>query len=116
MPAPAGANTDAATVITTKSAGDGVLIAVHGEVDLGCHDTLFTVLHDAITAGRIHLTVDLSGTTFLDSGGIGVLIAGRNAANAAQGTLTVTGATGLVARILKMTGVWDTLTTPRRLS
>jgi len=75
-----------------------VVVAVWGEVDLASRDRLQSAIVTAIgEAGPGHnVIVDLSETTFLDSTGIGVLVRGSQAADAAitVGTLAIDKPTG----------------------
>ncbi len=91
-----------------------IVVAVSGEVDLAVHDSLLESLQSAIkTADRDgvgKVVVDLSPTSFLDSTGIRVLVKGRDAAIAAGIDFSVTGAGGLVRKVLEVTGVLAALT------
>ena len=84
---------------------------LHGELDLATVNELTPVLNECIahpTCRRV--VVDLSEVTFIDSVTIGALVRTyNNAANAGR-TLSVTGATGPVHRILELAGVLDVLT------
>ena len=49
--------------------------------------------------------VDLTGVTFIDSSGLGVLIGGLRRLRTGGGTLAITGATGQVEQVLTVTGL-----------
>nr|AGS49711.1 hypothetical protein [uncultured bacterium esnapd14] len=91
-----------------------IVVAVSGEVDLAVHDTLLESLHTAIKAadraGIGTVVVDLNLTSFLDSTGVRVLVKSRDMALTAGVEFSVTGASGLVHRVLEITGVLKTLT------
>jgi anti-sigma B factor antagonist len=89
-----------------------VVVAVSGEVDLASRDRLQSAIVTAIgEAGPGHnVIVDLSETTFLDSTGIGVLVRGSQAADAAMVDYAIAGATGMVRQVLELTGVLGALT------
>jgi anti-sigma B factor antagonist len=94
------------TQVTTHSAGSTVTVAVAGEVDLAYNDALLRAVLDAIAApGANEVVVDLAEVTFLDSTGIGVLIAGRNAAHERTVSYRVTHASGMVRDVLDIAGV-----------
>jgi anti-sigma B factor antagonist len=92
----------------------GVVVAVSGEVDISIHDKLLDTVQSAVKIADVEdvrkVVVDLSHTSFLDSVGIRVLIQGRKAADLLGIEYLVTGATGLVHRVLDITGVLTYLT------
>ncbi|WP_412543026.1 STAS domain-containing protein [Longispora sp. K20-0274] len=99
-----------ASALDVEHDGTNVRIRVAGDIDLGIHQLLADACADAArTAGVEHIEVDLSGVVFCDSGGLGVLIAARRTAHTLGVTLTVSGATGLVHKVLDVTGVLTTL-------
>ena len=51
------------------------VVSVEGELDLSTAPRLKWMLVDALAAGRKALLIDLSGTTFMDSTALGVLVA-----------------------------------------
>jgi len=48
-----------------------------------------TILREMVSAGKVHVTVDLSDTQMVDSAGIGLLISAHNSLKKAGGELTV---------------------------
>jgi anti-anti-sigma factor len=56
------------------------------------------------------VVVDLTGVTFLDSSGIRALLTVRRIADEHGAALTVTGAHGIVRRVLTLTGLLGLLT------
>ncbi|MEV1333263.1 STAS domain-containing protein [Micromonospora costi] len=93
---------------------DAVTVAAHGEVDLSTADDLSRALEAAVAGPATAVTVDLGGVTFLDSAGINVLLRGRRLADERGRSYQVTNAQGMVGQLLRMTGVWDHLTTAAR--
>lgn len=69
--------------------GDHDILAPHGEVDLASYTDLRNRISDLIDSGRVHVVVDLSATTFLDSTALGALIGGRRKAYAAGGSFSI---------------------------
>jgi anti-sigma B factor antagonist len=59
-------------------------------------------------SGTVEVVVDVGGLGFLDSSGVRALLQARQATLAKDGSLTVTGAHGVVAEVLRITAV-DTL-------
>lgn len=66
---------------------------------------LRTAVDDLVTAGSARIVVDLSGTEFVDSSGLGALIGGLKAARLAGGDLRIAGMTEPVRRVLKLTNL-----------
>ena len=81
------------------------LVHVAGEIDFGSAPDLRARLHDLITHDIPLLTLDVSGVTFCDSSGLGVLVGARTLLRAHGGVLAVVGATGQVDRLLRVTGL-----------
>ena len=61
-------------VETTRIAGDTILLALEGQVDLHTAPELRDQLVSAIEDGAVNVVVDLSDTTFIDSMTLGVLL------------------------------------------
>lgn len=97
-------------IAVNRENGAGTVVAITGEIDVSHASTLRRTLLAEIAEPGAAVTVDLAGVTFLDSSGISVLIAGRNAATEAGVPYSVTGVTGRVAHVLTITGVIDRLT------
>ncbi|GAA1743910.1 STAS domain-containing protein [Luedemannella helvata] len=94
------------TVFTASTSGgpDAVVVSLTGECDLAAREELAATLRKALGVGRT-VTVDASGLTFLDSSGIHELVSAHHLAVRAGKALHLTGATGVVAEVLDMTGV-----------
>lgn len=87
------------------------LVAVSGEIDLTVRDELQNTLTATIDeAGVTKVVVDLSRVTFMDSTGLHILLTARQRAHSAGVGFRVVGATGLVHRVLAVTGVLELLT------
>jgi anti-sigma B factor antagonist len=70
------------TLINTHRSTDGsVVVEIGGDIDVASADRLCRILVDAATRLRpTRVVVDLLYLTFIDSTGIGALVAGRDAA------------------------------------
>jgi anti-sigma B factor antagonist len=79
-----------------------VIIPV-GEIDLSTRDEL----RDCIAACDGDVVVDLSGVTFLDSSGIGVLVGQRNRLVAAHGSMVFCDPRDNVRLVLETVGLGD---------
>jgi anti-anti-sigma factor len=87
-----------------------VRLSVSGVVDLGCRDDLRDRLFAMIAIDHVDdLLIDLDLVEFLDCSGIGALVAGRNAADAAGSRFEVRNARGVVATVLQLTGAFTPL-------
>jgi anti-sigma B factor antagonist len=85
--------------------GAAVVRAV-GRLNMVAAPSLREEVERVVTAeGRSHVVVDLSGTTFVDSSGLGALIAGLKAARAAGGDLRIAAATTQVLSVLRLTNL-----------
>jgi anti-sigma B factor antagonist len=95
---------------TATEAGRAV-VALAGDCDLEVRDELTSVLLAAV-GSALTVFVDLTEVRFLDSSGLHALIAGHHAAVERGGRLCVVNATGVVARVLELTGVGELLRPP----
>ena len=100
--------------VRTDTGQDGVtVVTVAGEVDMTVSPQFEQTLLDAAGAGGAPpVVVDLEAVRFLDSSGVHALVKGYHAANNAGGSLVVRNATGVVARVLYITGVAGALGLP----
>jgi len=101
----------ALSVTTDLPAGAVLPVRVTGEVDLATAPRLQAALQAAVGAATppMEIAVDLAGVTFIDAVGIGVLIAGRNAARAAGVGFSVRSPQPLVVRMIDVLGLAGTL-------
>ena len=97
--------------VRAEPAGDGVVVVwVAGEVDLTVSAALErTLLNAPDTPGTRGIVVDLGELRFLDSSGVHALVKGYLAARDAGLDYTVRRASGMVARVLTVTGVAEAL-------
>jgi anti-anti-sigma factor len=80
-------------------------VTVAGEIDFATHGALLDTLMDEMEQGRHRVILDLSGVTFCDSTGLGVLIRARQRAVDAGGWLRVVAPTEAVRRALEITNL-----------
>jgi anti-anti-sigma factor len=101
----------ALSVTTDLLAGTVLPVRVTGEVDLATAPRLRAALQAAVGTAYppMEIAVDLAGVTFIDAVGIGVLIAGRNAARAAGVGFSVRSPQPLVVRVIDVLGLAETL-------
>ena len=82
-----------------------------GDCDLTARDRLTAALLDAVSRARA-VFVDVSAVGFLDSTGVHALVTAHHAARGRGGRLYVSNATGPVAAVLELTGLYTLLKAP----
>jgi anti-sigma B factor antagonist len=80
-------------------------LAVDGRLNMVSAPQLKSAISVAVESGRTHVVVDLADVGFMDSSGLGVLIAGLKKARQAGGDLRITGVTQQVATVLQLTNL-----------
>jgi anti-sigma B factor antagonist len=86
------------------SADLGTVITVRGEVDMATAPQLRDLLKQLIDAGSQRIVLDCRALAFLDSSGIGVLIAARNRLGD-DGEIVLDSPPAHVRKVLEITGV-----------
>jgi anti-sigma B factor antagonist len=81
------------------------VVSLAGELDIGPAADLRTLFDTLVEDRQVNVLVDLQLLTFCDSVGLSALIHGFHACRSAGGSFRVTGDTGLVSRLLRVTGV-----------
>jgi anti-sigma B factor antagonist len=87
---------------TADGAAD--VIAVRGEIDMATAPQLRDLLDQLIQAGSLRIVLDCRELAFLDSSGIGVLIAARNRLGD-DGEIVLDSPPAHVRKVLEITGV-----------
>jgi anti-sigma B factor antagonist len=103
----AGADQEQASFFLEGLDGCMVVFAV-GEIDIATSDGLREAMHAAVESSR-HIIVDLSAVTFLDSTGLGVLLGTRKQIASTHQSMCLVGPTRLVAKVLSITRVDQTI-------
>ncbi len=86
--------------MTAVSNASSAAVVLDGEIDIATAPAIRRFLLAAISGGDVHLAVDMSGVTFIDAGGIGVLVAAANRAREAGGGLSLLAPSRQVRRLL----------------
>jgi anti-sigma B factor antagonist len=90
----------------SRQSVDGIpVLSVKGEVDVYSAPTLSENLNELFDEGSTTVIVDLSEVAFLDSTGLGALIAARSAADKAGGGLSIVCAQDRVLKLFTITGL-----------
>ncbi|HVE62678.1 MAG TPA: STAS domain-containing protein [Mycobacteriales bacterium] len=98
----------AAFFLTTSEHGGVSLLHVDGEVDIATAPTLRAAVAAILEARPGALVIDLSGVPFLDSTGLGVLVAAHKSARALGVPMHLSAARRIVANALRL-GQIDTV-------
>ncbi|WGL52216.1 STAS domain-containing protein [Nocardioides sp. BP30] len=86
--------------------GDVSVVAVTGEIDAASVGELTACVQGLAEEGRVHQVLDLSGVGFLDSSGLGALVASRRRLEGEGGGLAlVCGENEIVLRLLRLTNL-----------
>ena len=92
--------------VKTDQIGDSTyVIALTGEVDLYTAPEFKQQLLDAISKGAKDVVVDLSGTTFIDSTTLGVLVGGVKRLRPSGGSLALVCTDQNISKIFEITGL-----------
>ena len=94
--------------LRTQERDGAVIVDVRGEVELHSAPQLREELH-RVCAGDACVVVDLSGVTFIDSTGLGVLIGGLKRARE-NGSLSLVCPQSRVRRVFEITGLTQVFT------
>jgi len=88
--------------------GSGVVV-VAGEIDLATVADFREAISDLVASGYVHLVIDLSAVTFIDSTGLGVMVGARKKVRDACGSLRLVCTDNRVLRLLAVTGLTQVL-------
>lgn len=91
---------------TTHTTDSGaVVIRPEGRLNMVAAPALRKQLHALVDSGNPRLVVDLGGTEFIDSSGLGALISGLKVARQAGGDLRIAAPTAQIVEVLKLTNL-----------
>src|ERR1700712_1531022 len=91
--------------VSTEDVDGHRVVSVRGEVDVDSAPTLRKCLQESMDDQHHDLIVDLSDIAFIDSTGLGVLVAGQNRAGELGGKLSVVCAQERVLKLFRITGL-----------
>ena len=94
-----------------ESFGDSVVVHVDGDIDIATSALLSERMSPLVDTGP-NLVLDLREVSFMDTVGIGALLATRSAVMEHGGSLAVRNPSSTVRRVLEMTGLYSLLTEP----
>ncbi|HST49035.1 STAS domain-containing protein [Jatrophihabitans sp.] len=91
--------------MTASRTGGQTVLEVGGEVDLHSASRLTDRLTAILDAGERSVVVDLSPLSFLDSTGLGALVAARNRAQQTGATLRLVCTSERLLKLFRITGL-----------
>jgi len=86
-------------------AGGLAVLSFFGRLNMASASRLKTAIGDAVDAGSAKILIDLAGTSFIDSSGLGTLIAGLKRTRQAGGDLRIARATDQAVAVLCLTNL-----------
>lgn len=89
------------------------VLAPRGELDLATNQAFVKAVTEALDAGQVHLVVDLTDTTFLDSTALGTLISARRRAHAQRGSFVIVCRDARLLRLFEITSLDKVFTIER---
>ncbi|MFK5582922.1 MULTISPECIES: STAS domain-containing protein [unclassified Serinicoccus] len=90
---------------STTTDGGVTVIRCDGRLNMMAAPRLRSVLEEAVEAGQVRLVLDLEPTVFVDSSGLGALVAGLKTARRAGGDLRIAAAGDQVLTVLGLTNL-----------
>lgn len=97
--------------VDRREGGIGVVVP-KGRLNMVSARQLKELLAELVSSGSTRVVVDLAETTFLDSSGLGAIIAGLKAARQAGGDLRIARPTATVLTVFQLTNM-DKVLRPR---
>ena len=88
--------------------GGYTVVWVRGEIDMATAPALLGALAEPVRAQQCRVVVDLTDVTFMDSTGLNALVLARSRANAGSGEVRLVGASGMLRKVLRITGLDQT--------
>jgi anti-sigma B factor antagonist len=92
-------------VLTNEALRDRTVVQIRGDVDAHTAPELRAHLLDLLRGGDRHLVVNLDGVEFMDSSGLGVLVAVRRRLQSNDGLLRVVCSREPILKVLRITAL-----------
>lgn len=90
---------------TSNVEGKVVIVRLDGRLNMVAAPRLKSEIEAVVEAGGTHVLVDLTAVPFMDSSGLGALIAALKKARQAHGDLRIAGAGDQVTTVLRLTNL-----------
>ncbi len=88
---------------------EAVVIRPQGRLNLLAAPRLREIVAQSVASGHPRVVVDLSATTFMDSSGLGALVAGLRTTRQSGGNLRIANLTPQVEMVLTLTNLYRVL-------
>jgi anti-sigma B factor antagonist len=85
--------------------GGAVVVTPKGRLNMVAAPGLRALLHKLADDGQARIVIDLSGTEFIDSSGLGALVSGLKATRQAGGDLRIAAPSTQVETVLELTNL-----------
>jgi anti-sigma B factor antagonist len=95
--------TPPAFLIDVRRDGDDAILAVTGEIDMATGPILWSRIQQALDDGMARVVLDLAGTTFMDSTGVGIVL--RTSAVYGAASIVIRSPQERVRRLFELTGL-----------
>ncbi len=82
-----------------------LIVSLNGEFDIESSQTLKEEVRKNLTSENSNIVIDLTKVSYVDSSGLGTLIALQKDARFNGGSLSIVGASEQVKRVMKMTNL-----------
>ena len=100
-------------ILSVRPAGDSIIVAVSGEVDVCTEDPLQQVLLRIMRERSASIFLDVSGVSFMDCAGLRALLTTRRRARLRGGCMRLIATSAAVRRIIELTGAHEALAVER---
>lgn len=94
-----------ALTVSTDETGDIPVVNVSGDIDVATAAPMRDAIDALMVAGHRRLVLDLSGVTFIDSTGLGVIVGRLKGLRRGGGAMAVVASHERVLRVLDITGL-----------
>lgn len=91
--------------ITTAKEGRVVVLRLEGRLNLVAAPRLKATIDEVVATGTVFVVVDMGQVTFMDSSGLGALIAGLKRARQGHGDLRLCSVSEQVSTVLELTNL-----------
>lgn len=91
--------------LSTRQVGGYQVVAVSGELDVYTAPALEDALGELVAARTTDIVVDLTGVSFMDSTGLGLLIKALKWTREHDGTLRIVANTEKILKVFRVTGL-----------